>query len=74
MSPQEISELIREPRLGKALHKLVHQIPRVEIDAYAQPITVSCLRVDVSIKADFSWDENVHGREEPFVLMVFDCD
>ena len=66
--------MIREPRLGKALYKLVHQVPRVEIEAYAQPITTSCLRIDVNIKDDFTWEDSVHGREEPFVLMVLDCD
>lgn len=52
----------------------MHQVPRVDLDAYAQPITRSCLRVDLNIKADFRWEEEIHGKEEPFWLMVLDCD
>lgn len=55
MTPQEIGELTKFPKLGKILHKFVHQVPRVDLDAYAQPITRSCLRVDLNIKADFRW-------------------
>jgi pre-mRNA-splicing helicase BRR2 len=55
MTPQEIGELTKFPKLGKILHKFVHQVPRVELDAYAQPITRNCLRVDLNIKIDFRW-------------------
>lgn len=74
MSPQEIGELTKFPKLGKILHKFVHLVPRTELDAYAQPITRSCLRVDLNIKADFKWDDEIHGKEEPFWLLVLDCD
>lgn len=73
MNPQEIGDLIRFPRLGKIIHKRVHNVPRVEINAYAQPITRSSLRVDLTIKADFNWEDEFHGKEEPFWIFVLDC-
>lgn len=57
MTPQEIGDLTKFPKLGKILHKFVHHVPRVEINAYAQPITRSCLKVELIIKSDFKWDD-----------------
>jgi pre-mRNA-splicing helicase BRR2 len=62
MTPQEIGEFTKFQKLGKILHKFVHQVPRVELEADAQPITRSCLRVDLTIKADFRWEDEIHGR------------
>jgi pre-mRNA-splicing helicase BRR2 len=56
MNPQEIGDLTRFPKLGKILHKFVHHVPRVQIEAYAQPLTRSCLRVDLTATCDFKWE------------------
>jgi hypothetical protein len=47
------------PKFGKALHKLVHQFPRLELAAHVQPLTRSTLRVDLTITPDFAWDDKV---------------
>jgi pre-mRNA-splicing helicase BRR2 len=60
--------------LGKTVHKLIHKFPRIEILAYAQPITRSCLRIDLQLTPDFQWDEKMHGRSEPFHIFILDCD
>ncbi len=39
LQPQEIGELIRFPKMGKAIHRFVHQFPRLELSAHVQPIT-----------------------------------
>jgi hypothetical protein len=44
LSSQEIGELIRFPKMGKAIHRYVHQFPRLELAATVQPIT-RCVRV-----------------------------
>lgn len=59
LSSQELGELIRMPKFGKALHKLVHQFPRLELAAHVQPLTRSTLRVDLTITPDFAWDDKV---------------
>jgi len=74
LSSQEIGELIRIPKMGKALHKLVHQFPRLELAAHVQPITRSIVKVDLTLTPDFQWDDKVHGFCEPWWVFVQDGD
>lgn len=74
MSSQELGELIRMPKMGKPLHKLVHQFPKLELQAHVQPITRSVLKIDLTIEADFVWDDKIHGFVEPFWILVEDQD
>ncbi|ERN04114.1 hypothetical protein AMTR_s00077p00041320 [Amborella trichopoda] len=66
LSSQEIGELVRFPKMGITLHKLIHQFPKLNLAANVQPITHTVLRVELSITPDFQWDEKVHGYVEPF--------
>lgn len=72
LSSNEIGELIRFPKMGRTIHKLVHQFPKLDLSAYVQPITRSCLMVELTITPDFQWDQRVHGRAEPFWVFVED--
>jgi pre-mRNA-splicing helicase BRR2 len=74
LSSQEVGELIRLPKMGKPLHKLIHQFPRLELAATVQPITRSVLRVDLTVTPDFQWDDKVHGFVEPWWVLVQDGD
>eukprot|EP00741_Cyanophora_paradoxa_P005239 tig00000865_g5079.t1 len=74
LSPQELGELIRTPKLGKTMHRFIHQLPRLELAAHVQPITRSLLRVELTVTPDFQFDEKVHGYAEPFWIIVEDCD
>eukprot|EP00897_Mesotaenium_endlicherianum_P008156 jgi/Mesen1/7369/ME000381S06604 len=74
LSSQELGELVRFPKMGKTLHRLVHQFPKLELSAHVQPITRSVLKVDLTVTPDFQWDEKVHGFVEPFWVLVEDCD
>lgn len=53
---QELGELIRMPKYGKTLHRLVHQFPKLQLAAHVQPITRGLLKVDLSITPDFKWE------------------
>ena len=44
LGPNEIGELIRVPKLGKTIHKYVHQFPKLELSTHIQPITRYCSR------------------------------
>lgn len=55
MNPQEIGDLTKFPKLGKILYKFVHHVPRVQLEAFAQPLTRSCLRVELTATCDFRW-------------------
>eukprot|EP00271_Cylindrocystis_brebissonii_P012705 TRINITY_DN317_c0_g1_i1.p1 TRINITY_DN317_c0_g1~~TRINITY_DN317_c0_g1_i1.p1 ORF type:complete len:2233 (-),score=420.67 TRINITY_DN317_c0_g1_i1:1930-8628(-) len=74
LSSQELGELVRFPKIGKNLHKFIHQFPRLELAAHVQPITRSVLKVDLTITPDFQWDEKIHGYVEPFWVLVEDND
>lgn len=74
LEPNEIGELIRVPKLGKTIHKFVHQFPKLELSTHIQPITRATLRVELTITPDFQWDEKVHGASEGFWIMIEDVD
>ncbi|KAJ6386841.1 hypothetical protein OIU78_016717 [Salix suchowensis] len=65
LKPQEIGELIRFPKMGKTLHKLIHQLPKLNLAAHVQPITRTVLRT-------FYGTRNIHGYVEPFWVIVED--
>eukprot|EP00252_Welwitschia_mirabilis_P011890 TRINITY_DN2641_c0_g2_i1.p1 TRINITY_DN2641_c0_g2~~TRINITY_DN2641_c0_g2_i1.p1 ORF type:complete len:1287 (-),score=253.33 TRINITY_DN2641_c0_g2_i1:150-3629(-) len=74
LSAQEIGELIRYPKMGKTIHKCVHQFPKLELTAHIQPITRTVLKMELIITPDFQWDEKIHGYVEPFWVIVEDND
>ncbi|KAH9979649.1 putative RNA helicase [Russula compacta] len=74
LNPPEIGELLGIPNAGRLVHRLVHNFPKLQLQAQVQPITRSLLRIDLSIVPDFRWDEKIHGAAEAFVIMVEDVD
>lgn len=70
LKPAELGELVRQPKHGAALHKCIHQFPRLELASHIQPITRSMLKVTLTITPDFSWDPKVHGASEAFWIFV----
>lgn len=74
LGPNEIGELIRMPKMGKTIHKYIHQFPKLELSTHIQPITRSTLRVELTITPDFQWDEKLHGQSEAFWILVEDVD
>ncbi|KAJ1627390.1 Sec63 Brl domain-containing protein [Pavlovales sp. CCMP2436] len=74
LQPNEIAELVRLPKMGKPIHRLVHQFPRLELSAHVQPITRTVLRVELTITPDFEFDVRTHGGAEQFHILVEDVD
>jgi pre-mRNA-splicing helicase BRR2 len=74
MTPEQIGELIRMPKQGKLIHRLVKTFPRLEIEAAIQPLTRSCILVELNITSGFIWDERFHGTSEVFYIFVEDSD
>jgi len=74
MTPEQIGELIRLPKQGKLIHRLVKTFPRLELEAAIQPLTRSCILVELNITAGFIWDERFHGTSEVFYIFVEDSD
>ncbi|KAF9622498.1 hypothetical protein IFM89_031902 [Coptis chinensis] len=74
LGSQEIGELIHVPKMGKPLHKFIHQFPKLHLPAHVQPITRTVLRVELTITPDFRWEDKVHGLVESFWIIVEDND
>ena len=74
LPPEGIGELIAFPKMGRTVHKYVHQFPRLELSAHVQPITRAVLRIDLTITPDFQWNKKVHGDAETFWVFVEDAD
>ncbi|KAL8109951.1 DExH-box ATP-dependent RNA helicase DExH12-like [Apium graveolens] len=74
LSSHELGELIRQNKMGKALHRCIHQFPKLVLAAHVQPITRTILKVELTITPDFMWEDKVHGYVEPFWVFVEDND
>ncbi|KAL1138953.1 hypothetical protein AAG570_009015 [Ranatra chinensis] len=74
LGPNEIGELIRVPKLGKSIHRYIHQFPKLDLATHIQPITRSTLRVELTVTPDFQWDQKLHGASEGFWILVEDVD
>ncbi|KAJ2578702.1 Pre-mRNA splicing [Coemansia sp. RSA 1807] len=74
LTEPELSELVGSPRAGRALHRLVHIVPRLDVRASVQPLTRSLLRVELRLTPDFVWTDAVHGAAELFWITVEDAD
>eukprot|EP00112_Aurelia_sp_Birch-Aquarium-sp1_P011482 Seg2414.1 transcript_id=Seg2414.1/GoldUCD/mRNA.D3Y31 product="U5 small nuclear ribonucleoprotein 200 kDa helicase" protein_id=Seg2414.1/GoldUCD/D3Y31 len=70
----EIGELIHAPKMGRVVHKFVHQFPKMELATHIQPITRSTLHVELTVMPDFQWDDKIHGNAEAFWIFVEDVD
>ncbi|CAG0914937.1 unnamed protein product [Notodromas monacha] len=67
------SEMLHHQRAALDVKRAAWYVPCIELSATVQPITRTVLRVRVSVLADFTWSERVHGRSgEPFWLWVED--
>lgn len=74
MTVPQVGSIIKYERMGETVHKLIHQFPRLELNAYVQPITRSSITIELTIKSNFEWNEKVHGRIETFWIFVTDVD
>ena len=76
MNAQQIGEIVNFPKMGKTILNQIHKFPRLELEAYVQPITRTLVRIELDLKAheSFIWDQRYHGSAEPFWIYVEDCD
>lgn len=74
LTPQDLGEMVKIPKMGKTLHKYVHMFPKLVLTANVQPITRSMLRIDLTITPDFQYDFQIHGSGQTFWIVVTDGD
>ncbi|KAK4325026.1 hypothetical protein Pmani_004371 [Petrolisthes manimaculis] len=74
MDYKEIGKMLRHERIGKEVKAAAWQFPLLTLEANIQPITRTVLRVRLTISADFTWNERVHGSQETYWIWVEDPD
>ena len=52
------------------MKKFLSYIPRLELDLTILPITRAILKVHLSIKPNFQWNDRWNGKSEPFWIIV----
>ena len=75
LSSQEIGELIKAPKIGKQLHRMIHEFPRLELAAQARAETfelavahqLHCLQCSEGPQTVLCPHEVVHGD----AMMIF---
>jgi pre-mRNA-splicing helicase BRR2 len=74
LDPPQMGELLGMPKAGKTVCQLVQKFPRLELEATPRPVTRSMLRIELTIRPNFEWDDQIHGASEAFWIIVEDCD
>ncbi|OSX68844.1 hypothetical protein BU14_2181s0001, partial [Porphyra umbilicalis] len=74
LSAAEVGELLRDAGAGRRVHRLVHALPHVEVDAKVAPLTRSRLQLELTVTPDWAYDRGVHGAGEAFWVTVEDGD
>lgn len=73
-SVAELGELLRNPKLGRTAHRLVHSLPRLQLEAHMRPLSRSMIEIDLSLMSDFRFDKKIHRSGEAFWIIVEDGD
>ena len=52
------------------MFKFASFLPRIEMEVSVQPITRTILKVQLTLTAEFNWNDRWNGNSEPFWIMV----
>ena len=52
------------------LYKFLGYVPRLELEVTLLPLTRAILKVHLSIKPNFTWNDRWNGKSEPFWIFV----
>lgn len=74
MGAAEVGALIGNSRLGGVVQNMVRELPQLRVEASLQPITRTILRLSLSLRAGFKWNDKLHGSAESFWIWVDDPD
>ena len=72
LTASDLGELVGAPKMGKTLHKLVNQFPKLQLAATVQPLTRSMLKIELTVTPDFEFDTKVHDHAQLFWIIVSD--
>lgn len=73
LSREELSDVIRAPKIAQTVEKVLNFIPTLEIaSAKVAPLSRTLLSFQVSLVATFTWNDLFHGNLESWWLWVED--
>ncbi|RKP18260.1 Sec63-domain-containing protein, partial [Rozella allomycis CSF55] len=72
LNAQELGEFIRVPKLGKQLYQMIHQFPRLELQAQILPITRSMLKIELTLTPNFDVISDRWLHSESKLVVSFD--
>ncbi|EUD65104.1 adenosinetriphosphatase [Plasmodium inui San Antonio 1] len=72
MSLNEYITIFKNKKIAKNVYKLVHHFPKIELNAYIQPINHRMLKVELNVSPDFIYNPKYHGHFMLFWVFVFD--
>ena len=73
MEAQEIGHLVRHVAVGATLKRAAMELPQLDLEATIQPITRTVLRVRLTVRPNFKWNDRFHGKsQECFWIWVED--
>lgn len=74
MTAGEIGQMAHNQKLGGRLKELVYRLPMLAVDCLVQPISRGILRLAITLKSAFEWQDRYHGHAEAFWIWVEDSD
>ena len=51
MTAHQIGDIVSFPKMGKTILNQIHKFPRLELEAYVQPITRTLVRIEIDLRA-----------------------
>lgn len=73
LGAEELAEALNFKGNSTKAFEILQQFPRLNLGYFAQPITPSLLRVQLEIVPQWTWNANVHNKNENFLMLVEDC-
>ncbi|KAJ9599656.1 hypothetical protein L9F63_026491, partial [Diploptera punctata] len=75
MDAKEIGIFLRHQKMGQMVKRYAEEFPLLDIESSLQPITRTVLRIKLYVKANFRWNDKIHGKtSEAFYIWIEDPD
>lgn len=72
MSPSDLGSYLRHPKMGFKVKECINYFPSIDIETSLHPITRTVLRVKITLTAEFTWNDKIHGNSEFFWVWIED--
>jgi activating signal cointegrator complex subunit 3 len=74
LNPAEVNNLLHSQKHGSKLLQTLRRFPRLSIESTIQPLTRGILRIEVTVRPNFTWFDRYHQPQESFWIWIEDSD